>query len=138
MSCGPCIHALAAAKVRAKRWDTRMDLHLGLETARRYFISNTFEVGTVSEAAETSGFSRAHFSRVFATTTGKTARQYLVNARIEIGSAILRNGGSVLEAASRSGYRDVSAFGRAFKRTRGMSPSEYRKEHNRQTSEPRT
>jgi AraC-like DNA-binding protein len=62
--------------------------------------------------------------RVFGLTTG----QWLLKSRISRAGALLADSSlSIADVALEAGYADQSAFTRQFRRSTGLSPSEYRK-----------
>ncbi len=75
------------------------------------------------------GLSRSRFSEQFKTCFGITVTQYIQHARLEKSKYLLRSTPlSVSEIAYACGYNWPSFFNRTFKKSTGVSPSEYR--HN--------
>lgn len=73
------------------------------------------------------GVSERTLRRYFVAATGSTWRQYVVQARLLHTMALLAERGStVLDAATAAGFTSASAFGRAFVRFTGETPSAYR------------
>ena len=80
---------------------------------------------TISRAI---GCSRATLYRMFE-WRGLTVAEEIRNCRLNHSRSLLRDHSlDIGEVAIRSGYGDLSAFGRAFKRRFGMSPGEWRHE----------
>jgi len=72
--------------------------------------------------------SPCHFKRVFKDCTGQTPYQYLMRIRLEKAKEILREkNDSIEEVAKQCGFVNSGHFSTVFKRSMGMSPSEYRK-----------
>lgn len=69
--------------------------------------------------------SRAVFARRFAELVGQPPLLYLTEWRMTIAADLLRTPGAIVAAvARRVGYADGFAFSNAFKRVRGMPPSD--------------
>jgi AraC-like DNA-binding protein len=88
----------------------------------RYF--ERLDVGDMARAA---GLSRAHFSREFRRTFGEPPHAYLLTRRLERAAALLRSTDrSVADVCFSVGLTSVGSFTTSFKRTYGVSPTEYR------------
>ncbi|MEV1004638.1 AraC family transcriptional regulator [Nonomuraea sp. NPDC050202] len=80
---------------------------------------------TVAVLGAEVGMSRAVFARRFAALVGQPPLVYLTEWRMTIAADLLRAPGSTVAAvARRVGYADGFAFSNAFKRVRGMPPSD--------------
>ncbi|MDF1660724.1 MAG: AraC family transcriptional regulator [Planctomycetota bacterium] len=83
---------------------------------------------TVETMAQQGSLSRSVFAARFSESVGQTPMQYVTNWRVRVACRWLRDTDlSLVEIAQRLGYRSVAAFGRAFKRVRGISPGALRK-----------
>lgn len=72
-----------------------------------------------------------HFSRLFKEQTGFAPMEYAINTRIEQGKRLLvLTNQSVYEIASEVGYGTSGSFINQFTRRVGVSPNQYRKDHN--------
>jgi AraC-like DNA-binding protein len=67
--------------------------------------------------------------RSFRNETGMTLREWRTAQRMTVAARLLLEGATVSAVAHRVGYRNSSAFGRAFRRSLGMTPSQYHAEH---------
>jgi AraC-like DNA-binding protein len=81
----------------------------------------------VDDLARSAGLSRAHFSREFKRTFGESPHVYLLTRRLERAAALLRTTDrSVASICFAVGLQSVGSFTTSFRRTYGMSPSDYR------------
>lgn len=85
---------------------------------------------TVASLASAAAMSRSAFAARFTALLGETPMRYVTRARMEVASELLRGsaGATMNDLASRVGYRSEAAFGRAFKRSVGVSPGRARRE----------
>ena len=80
----------------------------------------------VAEIAEDLGLSRHYFCRIFKEQTGLSPQEYIVSHRMERAGELLRVYHlPQKEVALLTGYPDVYAFSRMFKRKFGISPGQY-------------
>lgn len=78
--------------------------------------------------AADSGYSRAHFLRMFRTATGKTPHQYLLDIRLDFARGRLKEtSASLADVALASGFSSHSHLTRAFLQRFGVPPSQYRR-----------
>ncbi len=67
--------------------------------------------------------SKHHLNKVFRKATGTTVLDYLLHKRVAAAQQLLLRGSGAQEAAFSSGFRDYSAFYRAYTRILGHSPA---------------
>ena len=73
--------------------------------------------------------SAGHFARAFRHSTGLSPHQWLIQCRIEMADALLREGRlSLAEIARACGFADQSHFTKAYARRRGISPGAWRRQ----------
>ena len=85
----------------------------------------------LEEIADSSGFSKYHFSRLFKQYTGFTFCDYSCYRRIKAAELLLsRQDLSITEVALQSGFSSISTFNRIFKQQKKCTPSEYRSKVN--------
>lgn len=83
---------------------------------------------TVDSLAQIAGQSRTTFAQMFRDAVGMTPIDYLGRQRMDIARKLLvETELRIDDVALRVGYRDASAFSRAFSRDAGIPPAEYRK-----------
>jgi AraC-like DNA-binding protein len=81
----------------------------------------------VPALARAAHLSPAHFSREFRRAFGETPHQYLLTRRMErAASLLLRTDHSIADICFTVGLQSVGSFTTSFRRTYGMTPSEYR------------
>lgn len=85
------------------------------------------EEPSVTELARMVGLSEYHFIRVFRQLMGVTPGQYIIISRMNHAKYLLKTTAlSVGEIAAMAGYSSESMFTAAFRRTQGMTPTQYR------------
>lgn len=96
-----------------------------------YIDKHYAEELNLEEIADSSGFSKYHFSRLFKQYTGFTFCDYLCYRRIKAAELLLsRQDLSITEVALQSGFSSISTFNRIFKQQKKCTPSEYRSKVN--------
>jgi YesN/AraC family two-component response regulator len=98
-----------------------------LENAITFIESQLHAPLSLDRVAREAGMSKFHFCRHFKGVTGLTFRAFLARRRIERAVELLREGRrSVTEVYLDVGFKDLSHFGRVFRKVIGQSPSRYR------------
>ncbi len=82
-------------------------------------LTDTITLDLISEKFY---ISKHHLNKVFRKAIGTTVGNYLVHKRIIYAQQLLINGHTAGEAAAESGFKDYSAFYRAYTRIIGHSP----------------
>lgn len=99
-----------------------------IQEVAKYICMNYNTQITLTDAARQANMSAAYFSRKFKKTTGFGFKEYLSNVRLkEAATLLLETNASITEIALRCGYNDSNYFGDVFKKMKGMSPHQYRK-----------
>ena len=71
--------------------------------------------------------SRAHFTRVFTHSQGLSPAEYVLNERMRRAANLLVSGGASVKQVSRDcGFADPNYFAKAFRKSYGASPTEFR------------
>jgi AraC-like DNA-binding protein len=93
---------------------------------------------TVPTLADRVGVSRATLAKRFAELVGEPPSTYLTRWRMTLAADLLveREGATIAEVARTVGYSDAFGFSAAFKRVRGVNPSEFRRTGARGPAEP--
>lgn len=87
---------------------------------------------TVEKLANAAALSPSRFAARFRETVGETIGAYLSRWRMIVGCRMLEESGDTIdEIAYALGYGSAPAFSRAFKTTVGTSPSQWRRNRNR-------
>ncbi len=83
---------------------------------------------SLDQVAREAGMSKFHFCRHFKADMGFTFREFLAQRRIARATELLREGTrSVSEVYLDVGFKDLSHFGRVFRKLTGQLPSSYRR-----------
>jgi AraC-like DNA-binding protein len=99
-----------------------------LERARLHAEQHLHESLTVDLMAREAGFSRYHFSRLFAAHTGLSPAAWLIEQRVREAARLLRGTDLPLKAiAVRCGFPNANYLCRVFRRHSGMPPASYRR-----------
>lgn len=93
-----------------------------------FIDSNYHDDITVEDIAASVGSNRKSLYTVFKNMTGFSPRDYLIYYRVCKATSILKDRNIPVKVVATSvGYSDEFQFSKVFKKTVGMSPSEYRK-----------
>ena len=90
-----------------------------------HYMEEDISLNTVANVANVSS---NHFSALFSQNMGQTFIEYLTSLRMNKAKELLRcTGMRSSEIAGEIGYKDAHYFSYLFKKTQGMTPSDYRK-----------
>jgi len=96
-------------------------------SAQKKIESNYSDAGTIEQIIRDIPASRRNIVRRFKQVTGITPIEYLQQTRIEAAKKLLvQTDKQMTEVIFNSGYNDPKAFRKIFRKTVGMTPSEYR------------
>ena len=100
-----------------------------LKTAVDFIDSHyMYEEISLNTVANVANVSSNHFSALFSQNMGQTFIEYLTTLRMNKAKELLRcTGMRSSEIAGEIGYKDAHYFSYLFKKTQGMTPSDYRK-----------
>lgn len=103
-----------------------------LDRVFAYIDSNYDKKLTLEEVANIANYSPYHFTRFFKDTTGMTFNEYLNSVRVKKAEEYLLDVDMpVTEIAYMSGFNSIQTFNRVFKKSKGCTPTEYRKRRRR-------
>ena len=127
--------AIAYAENMISRAITLRDQNSGnknrsiLQTAVDFIDSHYMEEDiSLNTVANVANVSANHFSALFSQNMGQTFTEYLTGLRMSKAKELLRcTSMRSNEIAGEVGYKDAHYFSYLFKKTQGMTPSEYRK-----------
>jgi AraC family transcriptional regulator len=83
---------------------------------------------SLASLAKESGYSRAHFLRMFRTATGLTPHQYVLERRLSAAQQLLRQSRLLLaDIALKCGFSSQTHMNDTFRKRLGVTPLEYRR-----------
>ena len=95
----------------------------------RYLQEHLSEEVSLSVLAEEFHLSAQYISQLFKSEIGVNFLAYLTNVRMEQAKKLLLSTSvSIAEVAQQSGYADYRVFTKVFKKSEGITPSQYRRE----------
>lgn len=98
--------------------------------AIKYMEDHLHEPLKVEAIANKVGWSHEHFTRSFASQTGRTPREMVLQLRIERACQLLMDEGrSIKQVAFEVGFADENYFSRMFKEVKGTTATAYRKRY---------
>ena len=101
-----------------------------IRNAQSYIRKNIGSKIMVKDLAEDTSLSLEHFIRLFKKETGETPNMYITRMKLERAMVILATSDSNIKSIALTlGYDDLSYFTRAFKRFSGVTPQQYRDQH---------
>ena len=93
---------------------------------RRYLLANLSRKLTLADICRDNLVGRSYLQKIFRERTGGGAMEYFGQLKIEAAKEKIREGNhNFTEIASMLGYSSIHYFSRHFKKTTGMTPSEY-------------
>lgn len=98
-----------------------------VQKAGDYMRNNFRKKITVEDVAHAVYLSPCHLSKIFKQELGCTIMEFLTKVRIEEAKKLLRNPKyNVIQVADDLGFKDPGYFTKVFKRSEGITPSQYR------------
>ena len=127
---GTCIDALKIAMFqRQSSKDTAQKEERIIIGITRYLQEHLEEEISLSVLAEEFHLSAQYISQLFKSEIGVNFLTYLTNIRMEKAKKLLISTSlSIAEVSEQSGYGDYRVFTKAFKKSEGITPSQYRRE----------
>jgi len=112
--------ALSKRKIRLEQLDR-------LENVLKHIESHPEDDISLKQAADISGYSAFHFTRIFKEATGFTFVDYVNVFRVNYASQLLMvSDMRITEAAYGAGFNSIETFNRVFKKVNGCTPTVYR------------
>jgi len=96
--------------------------------ALRYIDQHLDSGLSLTDVARAAGMSKYHFCRRFKESIGLYFREYFTRGRIARAKELLQDSGRTVTAIFREvGFKDMTHFGRVFKKLEGQLPSAFRR-----------
>jgi YesN/AraC family two-component response regulator len=96
--------------------------------AIRHIDEHMDDALSLAAVARAAGMSKYHFCRQFKVCTGLYFREYLARRRIARAKELLKDESRTITGVFRDvGFKDMTHFGRVFRRIEGQLPSEFRR-----------
>ena len=106
----------------------RSDEMLPLKNAINYIMTNFQRPIRIEELLEIANMSNTTFFKTFKKTTQMSFKSYLIRLRIGYSCKLLTDESlNITQIAYESGFDNISNFNRQFKKEKGCTPREYRK-----------
>lgn len=96
-----------------------------VEAARALMDEEYQSSHSLASLARLAGMSPFHFARIFQELTGTPPHRYLLKVRLAQAAARLRDGAGVTQTCFATGFTNLSHFIRLFRRTYGLTPSQF-------------
>lgn len=105
-----------------------------IQQVARYISENYAEPLNLHAAAKLAGLEETYFSRRFKVLTGFGFHEYLTQTRLLAAEQLLENSDlTMVDVAEHCGFSNSNYFGDVFRRWKGLSPSQYRKQLKRES-----
>ncbi|MDF2541427.1 MAG: two component transcriptional regulator, AraC family [Herbinix sp.] len=99
-----------------------------IRLAKQYIKEKYQQPITLDEISNEIGFNPTYFSTLFKKETGQNFLEYLTDTRIQAAKQLLADTDrTVIQVSEEVGYTDLKYFTKLFKKSTGLTPSEYRK-----------
>jgi AraC-like DNA-binding protein len=100
-----------------------------LRRVLNYTVEHCHEPISLEQVAQMSHMSPNYFCRFFKSVTGNTFSQYVLRLRVDMAVELLSNSSSsITEVAFSTGFGGHSYFDRVFRKLKGVTPLEYRRQ----------
>ena len=97
------------------------------ETIRNYIATHYKEDISLQDVAGSLNYSDAYFCKIFKQCFNKSFLVYLTEYRVERAKVLLADMSiNIKDVSAEVGYRDSNYFARVFKRSEGITPTDYR------------
>ena len=99
-----------------------------IHAVKEYIENNYMHKISVEDIAATQNLDRRYLSQLFKKKTGYTIQGYILETRLRAAKQYLTQGHSVSDAATFSGFNDISNFSKIFLREEDVSPLAWKKQ----------
>jgi AraC-like DNA-binding protein len=100
--------------------------HPRLDAAAAFIRAHRSDPLSLEDICTACGLSRAYLIRAFRQHYGLTPHGYLLDQRVQLARAQLRQGRAIAEVAQEAGFADQAHLQRAFKKHLAATPGHYR------------
>lgn len=100
--------------------------HPRLDAAAAFIRAHRSDPLSLADVCAACGLSRAYLIRAFRQHYGLTPHGYLLDQRVQLARAQLRQGRAIAEVAQEAGFADQAHLQRAFKKHLAATPGHYR------------
>jgi two-component system response regulator YesN len=99
-----------------------------IQKAAEYMKNNFTEKLTIDDISQAVYLSPCYLSKIFKQELGCTIMEFLTKVRIEEAKKLLKNPRyNIMQVANEIGFEDPSYFTKVFKRSEGVTPSQYKR-----------
>ena len=99
-----------------------------IQKAAEYMKTNFIEKLTIDDISQAVYLSPCYLSKIFKQELGCTIMEFLTKVRIEEAKKLLKNPKyNIMQVANEIGFEDPSYFTKVFKRSEGVTPSQYKR-----------
>ncbi|SEO89760.1 Transcriptional regulator GlxA family, contains an amidase domain and an AraC-type DNA-binding HTH domain [Luteibacter sp. UNC138MFCol5.1] len=113
----------------SKAGTARVAGRAALQELQRYVLAHPELPHTVASLADRLHLSPRHFARMFTDEVGKAPGAWLADVRLAAARLMLDANRTPKQVAAACGFADPDSFSRAFSRSFGLSPAQYRRLH---------
>ncbi len=124
---GQIVHANDLPRGHRSSGDTNKKGESTAQTAKRYIEENYVKDISLDDVAGYVEVSPFYLSRTFKEETGETFMEYLTSLRMKKAMELMKDPDySIKDICTAVGYSDPNYFSRIFKKSEGLTPTEYR------------
>ena len=110
--------------------ETKRELFRRVSDAKCFIDDHFLQNPDVADIAKNCMLSEFHFYRTFKTVHGISPHQYIIKKRIELAAEMLACGGTKMnEIATKTGFSDVYSFSKSFKKIKGTTPTDFKRNY---------
>lgn len=114
------------SNLTAQKPSPQTEMQQQMEQAVRWLTLQYSQPVSIDRLAQSLGYHRTHFSKIFKRYTGLSPIHFLLKIRMERAKHLLLGPLTIEQVASSVGFPDPLYFSKQFRKWYGQSPSEYR------------